>query len=314
VTERWFDYPALDPVAIALGPLKIHWYGLMYLIGFAGAWWLGKYRAQQPGSALRVSHVSDLLFWGALGVVLGGRFGYVFFYNFDRFLADPLWLFQVWTGGMSFHGGLIGVLVAIWIYSRNQNLQFFQVADFIAPLVPIGLGAGRIGNFIGGELWGRASEVPWAMVFPRDELGLPRHPSQLYQFVLEGLLLFAILWLYSRKARPTMAVSGLFLACYGWFRFLVEFVREPDAHIGYLAWQWLTMGQILSLPMVVVGLGLMFYSYRNSGGTDQLSANRQLQAADPESGQAAAVKSSKNRSTGGKGNGSAAKKRKRRKS
>jgi len=273
VTETWFDYPAIDPVAIALGPLQVHWYGLMYLVGFAGAWWLGKIRTRKPWSVLNEDHVSDLVFWGAIGVVLGGRFGYVFFYNFDRFLQEPLWLFQVWTGGMSFHGGLLGVIGALWFYCRSRGLRFFQVADFVAPLVPIGLGAGRIGNFIGGELWGRATDVPWAMVFPRDEWGLLRHPSQLYQFALEGVALFAILWWFSRKPRPLMTVSGLFLASYGSFRFFVEFFREPDAHLGYLAWGWLTMGQLLSLPMVVAGIGLIVYGYRRSGKEQPATSN-----------------------------------------
>ncbi len=266
MTERWFDYPAIDPVAVSLGPLQIHWYGLMYLLGFAAAWWLGKFRARKSYTPLNEIQVSDLIFWCALGVVLGGRFGYVFFYNFDKFLGDPIWLFKVWTGGMSFHGGLIGVILSMWLYGRSIGVRFFEVADFVAPLVPIGLGAGRIGNFIGGELWGRATDVPWAMIFPRDPLALARHPSQLYQFALEGGVLFCILWWFSSKPRPKMAVSGLFLLAYGAFRFLVEFVREPDAHIGYLAWDWLTMGQVLSLPMVLVGMGFLVWSHRFQQG------------------------------------------------
>lgn len=255
------SYPEIDPVAISLGPLQVHWYGLMYLIGFAGAYWLANYRARQPGSGWTKEQVSDLIFYGAMGVILGGRCGYVLFYNFDRFLADPLWLFAIWEGGMSFHGGLLGVLVAVAWFSRKAGKGFLQVTDFGAPMVPIGLGAGRLGNFISGELWGRASDVPWAMVFPRAD-DLARHPSQLYQFALEGVALFLILWIYSRKPRPTMAVSGLFLLCYGCFRILVEFFREPDAHLGYLAFDWLTMGQLLSLPMVLLGLGLMVWAYR----------------------------------------------------
>ena len=262
MTERWFDYPSIDPIAISLGPLQIHWYGLMYLLGFAAAWWLGKYRARQSYTPLNEIQVSDLIFWCALGVVLGGRLGYVFFYNFGKFLEDPVWLVKVWTGGMSFHGGLIGVIVAMWLYGRSIGIKFFAVADFVAPLVPVGLGAGRIGNFIGGELWGRATDLPWAMVFPRDPLGLARHPSQLYQFALEGVALFCLLWWFSSKPRPKMAVSGLFLLAYGVFRILVEFVREPDAHIGYLAWGWVTEGQVLSLPMVVIGIGFIVWGYR----------------------------------------------------
>ncbi|WP_020409334.1 prolipoprotein diacylglyceryl transferase [Hahella ganghwensis] len=254
MTERWFDYPNIDPVAISLGPLQIHWYGIMYLIGFGAAWWLGKYRARKSYTPLQELQVADLVFWCALGVVIGGRLGYVFFYNFEKFLEDPIWLFKVWTGGMSFHGGLIGVIVAMWLYGRSLGLKFFQIADFVAPLVPIGLGTGRLGNFIGGELWGKVTDVPWAMIFPRDPLAAARHPSQLYQFALEGVALFCILWFFSRKPRPRMMVSGLFLLCYGIFRILVEFVREPDAHIGYLAWGWLTEGQLLSMPMVIIGL------------------------------------------------------------
>ncbi len=279
MTERWFDYPNIDPVAISLGPLQIHWYGIMYLVGFGAAWWLGRYRARQSYTPLQELQVADLVFWCALGVVLGGRLGYVFFYNFGKFLEDPIWLFKVWTGGMSFHGGLIGVMVAMWLYGRSLGLKFFQVADFVAPLVPIGLGMGRLGNFIGGELWGKATDVPWAMVFPRDSLGLARHPSQLYQFALEGVALFCILWFFSRKARPRMTVSGLFLLCYGIFRILVEFVREPDAHIGYLAWGWLTEGQVLSMPMVVVGLlfigwGLKYHQTEASAPAGAVKAGK----------------------------------------
>ncbi len=257
------NYPEIDPVALDLGLVKVHWYGLMYLVGFAAAWWLGSKRAQRSTSPLRPEQVSDLIFYCALGVVLGGRVGYVLFYNFDRFLQDPVWLFHVWEGGMSFHGGLLGVILAMFWYARQLNTTFFHLSDFVAPLVPIGLGMGRIGNFIGGELWGRATDVPWAMVFPRAD-HLARHPSQLYQFALEGVALFCILWWFSSKDRPRMAVSGLFLACYGAFRFVVEFVREPDAQLGYIAFDWLTMGQLLSTPMILVGIGMMVWGYRNT--------------------------------------------------
>ncbi|MCP5205702.1 MAG: prolipoprotein diacylglyceryl transferase [Hahellaceae bacterium] len=255
------QYPQIDPVAIALGPLKVHWYGLMYLVGFAGAWWLGTKRAQRPDSPLKPEQVGDLIFYAAMGVILGGRFGYVFFYNFDRFLEEPLWALKVWEGGMSFHGGLIGVLCAALWYAKRLNTTFFQLTDFVAPLVPVGLGAGRIGNFIGGELWGRVTDVPWAMVFPRAD-SFARHPSQLYQFALEGVALFCILWWYSAKPRPRIAVSGMFLTCYGAFRFIVEFTRQPDEHLGFIAWDWLTMGQLLSLPMVLVGVGMITYAHK----------------------------------------------------
>ena len=196
-----------------------------------------------------------------MGVILGGRLGYALFYDLSAYLAEPLKILRVWEGGMSFHGGLIGVMLATWLFGRRNGKSFFQLMDFIAPLVPIGLGAGRIGNFINAELWGKVTDVPWAMVFPNGGPD-PCHPSQLYQFALEGVALFVILWLYSRKPRPTMAVSGLFAICYGIFRFIVEFVRVPDAQLGYLAWNWLTMGQVLCLPMILGGIGLMVWAYR----------------------------------------------------
>lgn len=256
------QHPQFDPVAISLGPLKIHWYGLTYLFGFVAGWWLGRLRARKPWSPLNEDQVGDMLFYIALGVILGGRFGYVVFYNFDVFIADPLWLLRVWEGGMSFHGGLLGVMLGLWWYGRKVGCGFWRMADFVAPLVPVGLGAGRIGNFINGELWGKPTDVPWGMVFPQAPDALARHPSQLYQFALEGVLFFAILWWFSSRPRPRMAVSGLFLVCYGVFRFLVEFVRQPDPQLGYLAFDWLTMGQVLSFPMILAGAGLMVLAYR----------------------------------------------------
>ena len=255
-------YPQIDPVAIALGPLKIHWYGLMYLVGIGGAWLLALRRLERFDATWTKDKLSDLVFWVAMGVILGGRLGYVFFYDFAAYIAEPAKILRVWEGGMSFHGGLIGVMLATWWFGKRNGKSFFELMDFIAPLVPIGLGAGRIGNFINAELWGKASDVPWAMIFPTDPQQLARHPSQLYQFALEGVALFTILWFYSRKPRPTMAVSGMFAACYGVFRFIVEFVRVPDAQLGYLAWGWLTMGQILCLPMILGGIGLIAYAYK----------------------------------------------------
>nr|MBO2509164.1 prolipoprotein diacylglyceryl transferase [Gammaproteobacteria bacterium] len=260
-------YPQIDPVAFALGPLKIHWYGLMYLIGIGGAWWLAARRLSAFDARWSREKLSDLVFWVAMGVILGGRLGYVLFYDLSAYLHDPLKVLRVWEGGMSFHGGLLGVMFATWLFGRRNGKGFFELTDFIAPLVPIGLGAGRIGNFINAELWGKATDLPWAMVFPTDPQQLARHPSQLYQFALEGVALFAILWIYSRKPRPTMAVSGLFALCYGIFRFIVEFVRVPDAQLGYLAFGWLTMGQMLCLPMVLGGLILMLWAYRRAASS-----------------------------------------------
>ncbi|MWV15079.1 prolipoprotein diacylglyceryl transferase [Pseudomonas sp. L-22-4S-12] len=255
-------YPQINPVALDLGLIKIHWYGLMYLVGIGGAWLLASRRLAGFDATWSKEKLSDLVFWVAMGVILGGRLGYVLFYDLSAYIAEPLKILRVWEGGMSFHGGLLGVMLATWLFGRRNDKSFFQLMDFIAPLVPIGLGAGRIGNFINAELWGKATDLPWAMVFPTDPQQLARHPSQLYQFALEGIALFAILWFYSRKPRPTMAVSGLFAASYGVFRFIVEFVRVPDAQLGYLAGGWLTMGQILCLPMILGGLGLIAYAYK----------------------------------------------------
>ena len=253
--------PSIDPVAIALGPVQVHWYGLMYVFGLLALWFFAARRAKQPGSGWTAEQVSDFVFYGALGVILGGRIGYMLFYNLSHYVAHPHAVFRVWEGGMSFHGGLLGVLLAMLYFARKSGKTFFTVADFIAPWVPIGLGLGRLGNFINQELWGRTTDVPWGMVF-REGGPLPRHPSQLYQAALEGVAMFVILWLFARKPRPTASVSGLFLICYGVFRVITEFVREPDAQLGYLAFGWLTMGQVLSVPMVLFGLGLMVWAYR----------------------------------------------------
>ncbi|HGY5236892.1 TPA: prolipoprotein diacylglyceryl transferase [Aeromonas salmonicida subsp. pectinolytica] len=258
--DGYWVFSQVDPVAFSLGPLSVRWYGLMYLFGFAFAMWLAGRRADAPNSGWTRNEVSDLLFYGFLGVILGGRVGYVLFYNFDMFLADPLYLFKIWTGGMSFHGGLIGVITAMIWFAHKTKRHFFTVADFVAPLIPFGLGVGRVGNFLNGELWGRVTDVPWAIIFP--EAGPePRHPSQLYQFALEGVVLFIILNLFWRKHPPRGAISGLFLFCYGLFRFLVEFVRQPDSQLG-LYFQEISMGQILSMPMIVAGALMVWAAYK----------------------------------------------------
>lgn len=253
-----WEYTGFDPVALQLGPLAIRWYGLMYLVGFVGAWWLMRRRAAQPGAPCTAEQVDDLLFYGALGVILGGRIGYMLFYGWDQLAREPLSILKIWQGGMSFHGGFLGVLLAVWWYARKVGGSFWELIDFAAPAVPLGLGAGRLGNFINGELWGRVTDVPWAFIVD----GQARHPSQLYEAILEGPILFALLWLYSAKPRPVMAVSGLFLIGYGSFRTLVEFFRLPDAHIGYLAFDWMTMGHVLSIPMVLAGVVLLWLAYR----------------------------------------------------
>ncbi|MEQ4574306.1 MAG: prolipoprotein diacylglyceryl transferase [Gammaproteobacteria bacterium] len=281
----------IDPIAFSLGPVQVHWYGLMYLLGFLAAWWLGRLRIRAgrlPG--VDANGFSDLLFYAMLGVVLGGRIGYMLFYAFGALVQNPLVLFKVWEGGMSFHGGLLGVLVAVAWWARKHRLHIFDVVDFIAPLVPLGLGFGRLGNFIGGELWGKFTQAEWGVIFPHAPLsdipaGQPameqlmsaaqiqqqyaaglldryaRHPSQLYEAALEGLVMFAAIWLFSLKPRARYAVSGLFALLYGVFRFMVEFVRMPDNGV-YVAFGWLTRGQILSLPLIAVGLFLLWLSRR----------------------------------------------------
>ena len=261
-----FMHPQIDPIAISLGPLKVHWYGLMYVLGLLSFLIIGKRRAKQPGSVITPDYVDDLIFWGAIGVVVGGRTGYMLFYNLKGLLAVPLSYFQIWGGGMSFHGGLIGVIIAMLYLAHKWRLSFFQVSDFVAPLVPIGLGLGRLGNFINGELWGRHTDVPWGVVFPAVD-DLPRHPSQLYQAFLEGVVLFILLNWYRRQSPPVGAISGLFLVGYGTARILAEFFREPDAQVGYLLGGWLTEGQLLSLPMVLLGAYLMWQAYQRQATT-----------------------------------------------
>jgi phosphatidylglycerol:prolipoprotein diacylglycerol transferase len=254
-------HPQFDPVVVHLGPLAVRWYGLMYLLAFVLVLVLGRYRIRkQPWSGWSVRDLDDMLFLGVLGVVIGGRLGYILFYKLSDYLHAPLHIFYVWEGGMSFHGGFLGVILAMLWFARSRGKKWMAVTDFIAPLVPLGLGAGRIGNFINAELWGRPTDVPWAMIFPNID-NLPRHPSQLYEFGLEGLALFALLWWFSRKPRPTGAVSGVFLIGYGALRFAVEFTREPDGFLGLLA-LGLSMGQWLSLPMALTGIGLLAWAYR----------------------------------------------------
>lgn len=268
-------YPHIDPVIFAVGPVAVRWYGLSYLAGFLAAWWLGNRRARAAGSGWTPQEVSDLVFYGALGAVLGGRIGYVFFYGFQQFLGDPLWLIRIWDGGMSFHGGLIGGLIALALFGRATKRTFLQVADFAAPIVPPGLGFGRLGNFANTELPGRMTDSPLGLIYPCNDAihrmnstctgaweDFARHPSPLYQAFAEGIVLFAIVWLFTAKPRPVGAATGVFLIAYGALRCATEWFREPDAHIGYIALNWLTMGQLLSIPMILIGIVLLFVSRR----------------------------------------------------
>lgn len=254
-----FVLPVIDPIAISLGPLDIRWYGLMYLVGFMFAFWMANRQCDRSNGVWTREQASDLLFYGFMGVILGGRAGYVFFYQMPMFLDNPLYLFRIWEGGMSFHGGVLGVVTAITFYALKNKRSILSVGDFIVPLLPVGLGAGRIGNFINSELWGRVTDSPFGIVF-HNAGPLPRHPSQLYEFALEGIVLFIMLLWFSSKPRPAGSIAGLFLLGYGVFRIIVEFAREPDAHLGFLT-LGLTMGQILSLPMVIAGIALIGYGY-----------------------------------------------------
>ncbi|AJI96574.1 prolipoprotein diacylglyceryl transferase [Yersinia ruckeri] len=282
MSNSYLAFPNIDPIIFSIGPVSLHWYGLMYLVGFVFAMWLAVRRANKPGSGWTKDEVENLLYAGFVGVFVGGRLGYVLFYNLPMFLDNPLYLFKVWDGGMSFHGGLVGVICVMLWFAHRTKRHFFQVADFMAPLIPFGLGAGRLGNFINGELWGRVTtDTPWAMLFPASrsedialaaadpqlqsilfQYGvLPRHPSQLYEMILEGVVLFIILNLFIRKPRPMGSVSGLFLIGYGFFRIVVECFRQPDAQLGLFDGV-ISMGQILSVPMIVAGIIMMIWAYR----------------------------------------------------
>lgn len=268
-------YPEINPVALQIGPFKVYWYGIMYIVGIVGGWMLARYRVTKfsqysnraeaapstptPSPLFTKDEVSDLIFYCAFGVILGGRIGYILFYSFANFIANPLVLFKTWEGGMSFHGGLIGVTIALLLFARKTQKKFIDIADFTAPLVPLGLFFGRIGNFINGEVWGRVTNASWGMVFPSLNAGLlPRHPSQLYEAFGEGIVLFIILWLYSATPKPRGKITALFLLSYGCIRFSCEFFREPDLFLGFIAFNWLTMGQLLSLPMIVIGAWMLW--------------------------------------------------------
>lgn len=256
-------HPDFDPIAFSIGPFAVHWYGIMYLLAFALAWALGQYRARKPQSGWSSEEVNDIVFYSALGAVIGGRIGYMLFYQFDALWSVPLSLLRVWEGGMSFHGGLLGAVLAMLLFARKTKKTFLNVLDFLAPLVPLGLGFGRMGNFINGELWGRVTMLPWGMVFPYAG-PLPRHPTPIYEAFGEGIILFLVVWIYSSKPRPTGSVAGLFLISYGLIRFIIEFFREPDVQLGFIAFDWLTMGQLLSIPMIVIGMILLFVSAKHA--------------------------------------------------
>jgi len=268
------QYHAFNKIAIEIGPffgfgpLKVHWYGIMYLVAFAAAWWLGRVRAKKPGSTWKPADIDDFMFFGMLGTIIGGRLGYVFFYGLSFWAKDPLYPFKVWDGGMSFHGGLLGVMIAFAIFAVRRKRKIADVFDFAAPLPGIGICAVRIGNFINGELWGKPTDVPWGFMVD-DEV---RHATQLYEAALEGLLLFVVLWWYTAKPRPRMAPAGLFLIIYSLARITVEFWRLPDQHLSYLAGGWVTMGMLLSLPMLLIGATLMFMAYRRREPSGNVAA------------------------------------------
>ena len=262
-----WHYPEMDPVAVSLGPVSIHWYAISYLVGIGLVWWTLKYRAGVHRLKWTDKDVSDIIFHAVLGVLLGGRFGYMLFYGLDNLVGDPVSALRIWEGGMSFHGGLAGGLLAVAFFARQRGVGFFEVTDFIAPAIPLALGCGRIGNFINAELPGRVTELPWALIHQGETVG--RHPSSLYQAMLEGLVLFALLWVFARKPRPIMAISGMFFLGYGSLRIFSEFFREPDRHIGFILFGWVTTGQLLSLLMVIPGMLILIYSHFISQAGDK---------------------------------------------
>jgi phosphatidylglycerol---prolipoprotein diacylglyceryl transferase len=272
-------YPHIDPIAFSIGPLfgygplRVHWYGIMYLIGFVAAWFLARHRARRLGSTWTTLDIDDLIFYCAVGVIAGGRLGWTIFYGHNVIAQSWLNVFRIWDGGMSFHGGLLGVITATLVFARIKHKNFADVMDFVAPLPGIGLMAGRIGNFINGELWGKPTTLPWGFKVP-DASGelVARHASQLYEATLEGLVLFVIVWVYTRKPRPRLAPTGLFLMGYGFARFAVEWVRMPDADIGYLVGDWLTMGMLLTIPMILLGAAILIFAYRRAQPSGNLDA------------------------------------------
>ena len=267
------QYPNIDPVAIHLGPIKIHWYGLMYIFGLFSEWFLLSYRARRmPWSPVKPEQVGDLILYSVFGIVLGGRIGYIIFYNLSFYIHNPLQMLYLSDGGMSFHGGFLGMLLVVWIYSKRYNINYVNLGEFIIPSIPIGLGAGRLGNFINGELWGRVTDSPIGMVFPTGG-SLPRYPSQLFELFFEGIVLFTVLWLVTVKKRPRYLVSGLFLFLYGCARFICEFVRQPDPQYGFILFNWMTMGQILSLPMIIIGIAILIFVYIKTKNNENCSNN-----------------------------------------
>lgn len=253
-----FTYPDFSPIIFSIGPFAVRWYGLMYVIGIVGGWYLGRRRAAQPGSTWKAIDVDDMVFFAAVGLIIGGRLGWVLFYGLEDMIRNPTRALRIWEGGMSFHGGIVGGFTALWIFARRRGRHMADVWDFAAPLPAIGLFTGRIGNFINGELWGKPTDVPWAVIYQ----GTPLHPSQLYEAFLEGIVLFTIVWVFTRKPRPQLAPTSLWVMCYGLFRFLVEFVRVPDANRGYLLFGWVTEGQLLCLPMILGGAYFLLRAYR----------------------------------------------------